>query len=85
MAVKFDPTINLGHVLTFTGFLATGVIAYGALEKRVSLLEERTEATVRLADDRARDVKDTLREIKTDVKELRREWATTPASRSDRK
>ena len=25
--VRFDPTINLGHLLTFVGFLATGMAA----------------------------------------------------------
>lgn len=28
MAVKYDPTVNLGHVLTFIGFMAAGSAAY---------------------------------------------------------
>jgi hypothetical protein len=39
--VKFDATINLGHVLTFVGFLAAGVTAWSTLDKRVTVIEER--------------------------------------------
>ena len=38
--VKFDPTINLGHVLTFIALLITGVGAWSALDKRVTVIEE---------------------------------------------
>lgn len=37
--IVFDPTVNLGHILTFIGFLVAGFIAYQALEKRVLILE----------------------------------------------
>lgn len=36
---RFDNTINLGHILTFVGFIATGFTVYLALEKRVTVLE----------------------------------------------
>ncbi len=73
MAVRFDPTINLGHVLTFLGFLVTGIVAYSTLEKRVALLEEKTEQAVRQASERALETKDTLRDLKGDIKELTRD------------
>lgn len=40
MAMRFDPTINLGHILTFAGFMVAGFAAYGVLDKRVAVLEE---------------------------------------------
>lgn len=36
----FDPTINLGHVLTFIGFIGTGMVAYATMDKRLAILEE---------------------------------------------
>lgn len=38
--IKFDPTINLGHLLTFVGFIVAGFSAYQTVDKRVSVLEE---------------------------------------------
>lgn len=81
MAIKFDPTVNLGHVLTFVGFMASGLIAYSALEKRVALVEEKTEAAVRLATERSQETKDSLREIKADIKELARDVGATLKNR----
>ena len=37
---RFDPTINLGHILTFVGFLAAGMAAYNGIDKRLALLEQ---------------------------------------------
>jgi len=37
---RFDPTINLGHLITFVGFLATGFGAWATLDKRLVVLEE---------------------------------------------
>lgn len=39
--VKFDATINLGHVLTFVGFVIAGFTAWSTLDKRVTVIEER--------------------------------------------
>lgn len=36
----FDMTINLGHVLTFVGFILTIFASWSTLDKRVSLLEQ---------------------------------------------
>jgi hypothetical protein len=36
----FDPTINLGHVLTFIGFIIAGFVAWSTLDKRLTVMEE---------------------------------------------
>jgi len=38
--VRFDPTINLGHILTFIGFVVAIFAAWTSLDKRVTVLEE---------------------------------------------
>lgn len=38
--ITFDKTINLGHVLTFIGFILAGLAAWGTLDKRLTLVEE---------------------------------------------
>ena len=38
--IKFDPTINLGHVLTFLALMIAGFGAWSALDKRVTIIEE---------------------------------------------
>ena len=39
--LKFDPTVNAGHMLTFAGFLLTIFIGWATLDKRVVVLEEQ--------------------------------------------
>ena len=70
--VNFDWTINLGHILTATSFLLAGLMAYTVIEKRVSLLEEKSEVAARLATDRVVEQKETLKEIRTDIKDMSR-------------
>lgn len=38
--LKFDPTINAGHILTFVGFLLAGFVGWTTLDKRVVVLEQ---------------------------------------------
>lgn len=38
--IRFDMTINLGHVLTFFGFIFVGMAAWSTMDKRVTILEE---------------------------------------------
>ena len=38
--IRFDATINLGHILTFLGFIVTGMIAWSTMDRRVAVLEE---------------------------------------------
>lgn len=42
--MKFDPTINLGYVITFLGFILTISIGWTNLDKRVVVLEENRNA-----------------------------------------
>ncbi|MGC9185362.1 MAG: hypothetical protein ACP5GC_07940 [Thiomonas sp.] len=37
---RFDATINLGHVITFIGFIVTIFVSWSTLDKRVALLEQ---------------------------------------------
>lgn len=70
--LAFDPTINLGHVLTFVGFLVTGFSAYSALDKRVTVVESHAAVVAERAREQDTRFKDTLAEIKGDVKDLQR-------------
>jgi hypothetical protein len=42
--IKFDPTINLGHLLTFIGFIVAIFVGWTNLDKRVVVLEEGRHA-----------------------------------------
>jgi hypothetical protein len=70
--VIFDPTINLGHVLTFVGFMATGFTAYQTLEKRQTVQETRSAMTEERAREEGVRIKEAMSELRTEVKELRR-------------
>ena len=72
--VRFDNTINLGHILTFLGFLVTIMVTWSTLDKRVVVLEESRKAQAVL--DHAQDnrsaekfteIRETLGEIKRSV------------------
>lgn len=53
LRVIFDPTVNLGHILTAATFLIVGTSGYVALDGRVGVLERsyREEQTLRQAGD----------------------------------
>lgn len=38
--IVFDKSINLGHILTFVGFLIAGLGAWTSLDKRLVVIEE---------------------------------------------
>jgi len=72
--VRFDKTINLGHILTFLGFLVTIMVTWTTLDKRVVVLEESRKAQAVLdqsQDNRAAEkfteIRETLGEIKRSV------------------
>lgn len=69
---RFDPTINLGHILTFIGFIATGFAAYSHFDKRLSVVEVKTELQAQRSAEYEVRVKDSLSEIKSDVKDMKR-------------
>jgi len=74
---KFDPTINLGHVLTFIGFLLTMMVGWNTLDKRVVVLEEHRAAQAQvdrhqdqLANQQMGFIRESLSEIKQSVERL---------------
>lgn len=50
---RFDPTVNLGHILTFVGFLVAGFGAWATLDSRLVKLEQNrlTQAAIDSAQD----------------------------------
>lgn len=68
--IRFDATINLGHVLTFFGFIATGLGMWQAMDKRVAVLEE--SRVVQAATDRRQDAElsDNKKTVREDLKEI---------------
>jgi hypothetical protein len=76
-SVRFDNTINLGHILTFLGFVLTIGVTWSTLDKRVVVLEESRKAQVALdlaqdrrADEKFAEIKETLGEIKRAVEKV---------------
>ncbi len=80
---SFDPTINLGHVLTFVAMVIGILASWGVLDKRVTVLEERKEYQ-NLRDSQQdsavaskfEELRSTLREVSEGVNELRHELRT---------
>lgn len=75
--VRFDNTINLGHILTFVGFMLSIVVTWSTLDKRVVVLEESRKAQSALdvaqdhrANEKFVEIKDTLGEIKRAVEKV---------------
>ena len=76
--LRFDPTINAGHLLTFAGFILAGFVGWTTLDKRVVVLEEQRKAQeIRDVGQDARsadkfiEIKDTMSEIKRGVEQVR--------------
>jgi type VI protein secretion system component VasK len=69
---NFDPTINLGHVLTAVAMLGAGFGAYSSLDSRVTRVEERASHAEQARQETEQRTKETLSEIRGDVKEVQR-------------
>ncbi|MGH8758880.1 MAG: hypothetical protein ACREVW_05105 [Burkholderiales bacterium] len=78
--IQFDPTINLGHVLTFVGFLVVGFGAWGSVDKRLTVTELQGNAAVERASEQDKRIKESLQELKADIKDVQR--AVTDMNRS---
>ena len=62
---SFDPTINLGHVITFVGFIFAGFMAWNTLDKRITVVETQRTYQAQIdttQDQRALDSYISLRE-----------------------
>lgn len=70
--VRFDPTINLGHLLTFIGFIAGGVGIYQTLDRRLTTLEVQDQVQAIESARQEQRINNSLSEIKEDVREARR-------------
>ena len=61
----FDPTINAGHILTFISMVVAVMVSYSLLDKRVGVLEERSNtAIIQAAGTRGRKLLEGARETK---------------------
>ena len=76
----FDWSINLGHVLTFIGFLLTIALAFQALDKRVIVLEQATPYQAQR--DSNQDV--TTKELRYEIKETLHEVHNSLEKLSDK-
>jgi hypothetical protein len=83
--VHFDPTINLGHILTFVGFMASGFVAYNTLDKRITVQEQLLASISAQRIERDADQKERLTEIKSDIKDLARIMADLARIQNQRK
>lgn len=70
--VRFDPTINLGHILTFLGFMLAGFAAYGNIDKRITLTELQSTAAIERTSEQDKRMSESLKELKTDIKDVQR-------------
>lgn len=76
--LKFDPTINAGHLLTFAGFIVAGFVGWTTLDKRVVVLEQqrisqefRDNAQDLRGNEYRSEIKETLKDIKTTLEIVR--------------
>lgn len=64
--IRWDATINLGHVLTFVGFIVAGFGAWATLDKRLTVIEEHRylQKQVDLSqDNRATEAAQAMRDV----------------------
>jgi hypothetical protein len=71
--IRFDPTVNLGHIITFFGFLVAIFTAWSTLDKRVIVLEENRR--VQMAIDEAQNQRQTqsTEQIASAIRDLQRQ------------
>ena len=69
--IRFDPTINLGHLLTFAGFVVAIFVSWANLDKRIVVLEESRETQHQI--DKAQDamLAERMRHIQESLNDLR--------------
>jgi hypothetical protein len=67
----FDPTINLGHVLTFIGMMGVVYTGWATLDRRITVVEERQNNVIESSASRAAEYREAIKEIRLDIKEVR--------------
>lgn len=75
--VRFDKTINLGHVLTVVSFLIVALMQWNVMDKRVVILEEfrqsqreRDSIQDGISKDKFQEVRDALTELRRSVEKV---------------
>lgn len=68
--LKFDPTINLGQVLTIIGFVGTGFITYNQIDKRISILEESTKHQMAVDNRQDSEMKESKSIVRDDLRDI---------------
>ena len=68
--VRFDATINLGHILTFFGFIATGITIYTSMNGRVLVLEEFKANQIQTDKRQDFQIEDNKKAVKEDLHEI---------------
>ena len=69
--IRFDPTINLGHLLTFVGFVISIAVAWTALDKRIMLLEESRKSQAQVEQLKADSTRQTMTQLWESLAEIK--------------
>ena len=79
--ITFDPTINLGHILTFLSLVIAGALAWAALNTRLAVLEDAR--VVQAARDATQDmlIKERIAEVLAAVNKVDARVESAVASR----
>lgn len=70
--IVFDPTVNLGHLLTFAGMMAALGGLYMTVRNELTAHDVRITANERAADTEKERLRDDIRLIREDLREVRR-------------
>lgn len=82
--LRFDPTINAGHILTFITTMVVmavaGITGWNVMDKRVVVLEEAKTYQVKRDDaqdlaigEKLTDIKDAVKDVRRSLDDLRRD------------
>lgn len=67
---KFDPRIDMGHLITFVGMLLSVAAVYNSMDKRLTILEESSRVQASQLSANENRLNTTLNEMKADVRML---------------
>lgn len=70
--VRFDATVNLGHILSLVAFLAAGAAAWSTLDKRVVVLEEARKVQIQRDDQQDAYIRERLEQLQRGVDSIGR-------------
>lgn len=70
--MKFDSTINLGHLLTFVGFILTGFGAWSTIDRRITVLEESRRVQAQIDANQDERLSQSMTQIKESLTDIRR-------------